>query len=142
KNCFMLSKYSRLIVIFLNEKQHQSNCIRKFCKEYNIELQDKPSSSPIHRLEETEDTDPPLNKETEQNDENLIIDDKQDSPAQITNVSQIYQAELMSIDPQISHKRKADQLLDEQASYDENTPATKKPLELLDQLDQLVANHN
>ncbi|CAF1455330.1 unnamed protein product [Adineta steineri] len=123
----MLSTYSRLIFIFLNEKQHQSNCIRKVCKEYNIELQDKTLSSPVYCLKEIENTDQPLNKETEQNDENLIIDNKQDNPEEITNVTQIFQAEPMSTDPQISHKRKADQLVDEQALYKENTPPTKKP---------------
>ncbi|CAF0767629.1 unnamed protein product [Adineta steineri] len=123
----MLSTYSRLIFIFLNKKQHQSNCIRKFCKEYNIELQDKTLSSPVYCLEVIENTDPPLNKETEQNDENLIIDNKQDSPEEITNVTQIFQAEPMSIDPQINHKRKADQLVDEQVSDNENAPPTKKP---------------
>ncbi|CAF1009503.1 unnamed protein product [Adineta steineri] len=123
----MLSTYSRLIFLILNEKQHQSNCIRKFCKEYNIELQDKPLSSPVYCLEEIENTDPPLNKETEQNDENLIIDNKQDRAEKITNVSQIFQVEPMSTDPQISHKRKADQLVDEQVLYNENTPPTKKP---------------
>ncbi|CAF1560249.1 unnamed protein product [Adineta steineri] len=115
-----------LYVYFLNEKQHQSNCIRKFCKEYNIELQDKSSSSPIDRLEEIENVDPPLNKETEQDDENLFIDKKQDSPTEMINVAQIIQAEPMSIDPQINHKRKADQLVDEQASDNENAPPTKK----------------
>ncbi|CAF4186156.1 unnamed protein product, partial [Adineta steineri] len=94
---------------------------------YNIELQDKPSLSPIHCLEEIENTDPPLNKETEQNDENLVIDNKQDSPEEITNVTQIFQAEPMSTDPQISHKRNANQLVDEQVLYNENTPPTKRP---------------
>ncbi|CAF4293166.1 unnamed protein product, partial [Adineta steineri] len=111
----------------LNEKQHQSNYIRKFCKECNIELEDEPSSSLIDRLEEIENIDPLLNKEIELNDENLFIDSKQDSPAEIRNISQIFQAEPMSTDPQISHKRNANQLLDEQASYDENTPPTKRP---------------
>ncbi|CAF1473967.1 unnamed protein product [Adineta steineri] len=82
-------------------------------KEYNIELQDKALSSPVYYLEEIENTDPPLNKEIERNDENLIIDNKQDSPEEITNVTQIFQGEPMSTDPQISHKRKADQLVDE-----------------------------
>ncbi|CAF4165015.1 unnamed protein product, partial [Adineta steineri] len=116
-----------LYVYFLNEKQHQSNCIRKFCKEYNIELQDKSSSSPIDRLEEIENVDPTLNNETEQDDENLIIDKKQDSPTEIINVAQIIQAEPMSIDPQINQKRKSDQLVDEQASDNENAPPPKKP---------------
>ncbi|CAF0872283.1 unnamed protein product [Adineta steineri] len=126
----MLSTYSRLTFIFLNEKQHQSNCIRKFCKEYNIELQDKTLSSPVCCLEEIENIDPPLNKETEQNDENLIIGNKQDNPEEITNVTQIFQAEPMSTDLHISHKRKADQLVDEQALYNENTPPTKKSTRL------------
>ncbi|CAF4763684.1 unnamed protein product, partial [Rotaria sp. Silwood2] len=30
-------------VYFSNDKQQQSNSIRRFCKEYNIELQNKPS---------------------------------------------------------------------------------------------------
>ncbi|CAF4108891.1 unnamed protein product [Adineta steineri] len=115
-----------LYVYFLNEKQHQSNCIRKFCKEYNIELEDKSSSTPIDRLEEIENVDPPLNKETEQDDENLFIDKKQDSPTEMINVAQIIQAEPMSIDPQINQKRKSDQLVDEQASDNENAPPTKK----------------
>ncbi|CAF1115809.1 unnamed protein product [Adineta steineri] len=93
----------------------------------NIELQDKPSSSPIHCLEEIENVDPPLNKETEQNDENLIIDKKQDSPTEIINMAQIIQTEPMSIDTQINHKRMADQIVDEQISDNENAPPTKKP---------------
>ncbi|CAF1444936.1 unnamed protein product [Adineta steineri] len=88
-----------LYIYLLNEKQHQSSCIRAFRKQYNIELQDKSSSSPIHRLKELENTDLPLNKEIEQNDENLIIDNKQDRPEEILNVSQIFQAERMSTDP-------------------------------------------
>ncbi|CAF4169922.1 unnamed protein product [Adineta steineri] len=74
-----------------------------------------------------ENIDPPLNKETEQDDENSIIDKKQDSSTEITNVAQIIQAEPMSIDPQINQKRKSDQLVDEQASDNENAPPTKKP---------------
>jgi hypothetical protein len=72
----------------------------------------------------------------------LIIDNKQGSPEEIPNVCQIIQAEPMSIDPQISHKRKADQLVDEQASDNENAPPKKNQLDQLDQLVQLVANHN
>ncbi|CAF2713622.1 unnamed protein product [Rotaria sp. Silwood2] len=39
-------------VYFLNDKQQQSNSIRRFCKEYNIELQDKPSPC-LNPLEQT-----------------------------------------------------------------------------------------
>ncbi|CAF1405605.1 unnamed protein product, partial [Adineta steineri] len=93
---------------------------------YNIELQDKPLLSPIYCLAETENTDPPFNKETEPNDENLIIDNKQDSPDEIPNVFIVIPGESMSTDLQISHKRKANQLVDEEASYNENILPTKK----------------
>ncbi|CAF4708623.1 unnamed protein product, partial [Rotaria sp. Silwood2] len=39
-------------VYFLNDKQQQSNSIRRFCKKYNIELQDKPSPC-LNPLEQT-----------------------------------------------------------------------------------------
>jgi hypothetical protein len=45
-----------LYVYLLNDKQQQSNSIRRFCKEYDIEIQDKPSSS-INQLEETTNND-------------------------------------------------------------------------------------
>ncbi len=41
---------------FLNDKQQQSNSIRRFCEEYNIELQDNLSPSP-NQLEETTNND-------------------------------------------------------------------------------------
>ncbi|CAF3338490.1 unnamed protein product [Rotaria sp. Silwood2] len=61
-----------LYVYFMNDKQQQSNVIRKFCKVYNIQLQDNPSSSNAALLEETKINDMYLNDRRENNEEQNI----------------------------------------------------------------------
>ncbi|CAF1478932.1 unnamed protein product [Rotaria sordida] len=61
-----------LYVYFMNDKQQQSNVIRKFCKVYNIQLQDNPSSSNAALLEETKINDTYLNDRRENNEEQNI----------------------------------------------------------------------
>ena len=50
-----------LYVYFLNDKQQQSNVIRRFCKEYNIEIQDNIPSLPNQTEEAANSTDNTLN---------------------------------------------------------------------------------
>ena len=58
-----------LYVYFMNDKQQQSSDIRKFCKVYNIQLQDNPSSSNTVLLKETKINDTYLNDRRENNEE-------------------------------------------------------------------------
>ncbi len=61
-----------LYVYFLNDKQQQSNNIRRFCKEYNIELQDKLSPSP-NQFEETTNNDTLDLDEPENSEHDLTV---------------------------------------------------------------------
>jgi hypothetical protein len=65
-----------LYVYFLNDKQKESNIIRRFFKEYKIEIQDKPSSS-INELEETTNSDTSNLDELENDDLDLVVVSKQ-----------------------------------------------------------------
>ncbi|CAF1547052.1 unnamed protein product, partial [Rotaria sordida] len=56
----------------MNDKQQQSNVIRKFCKVYNIQLQDNSSSSNAALLEETKINDTYLNDRRENDEEQNI----------------------------------------------------------------------
>jgi hypothetical protein len=106
-----------LYVYLMNDKQQQSNNIRKFCKEYNIELEDKLSSSSVVRSEETKNSDADLTDMHEQyNSEEMCSEVQVPTP------------EPMTTDQQPTHKRKADQLLDSELLPEENVPPPKRTL--------------
>ncbi|CAF3653232.1 unnamed protein product [Rotaria sp. Silwood1] len=114
----------------MNDKQKQSNKIRRFCKEYNIELQDESSLSSNPRYERTENYEASLN-----NDGGITVMYEQNVHQQIFNEVQILPFQSIASDQQSIHKRKADEICDLEPSPEENTPLTKKLSELL------VENH-
>ncbi|CAF3978563.1 unnamed protein product, partial [Rotaria magnacalcarata] len=76
-----------LYAYFLNDKQQQSNNIRRFCKEYNIELRNKPPASFDQLATKTNNNtlDP---DELENSDHDLIIDSEEKNTAIIHNEDQ------------------------------------------------------
>ncbi|CAF4941692.1 unnamed protein product, partial [Rotaria sp. Silwood1] len=101
----------------MNDKQKQSNKIRKFCKEYNIELHDKPSLSSNSRYEGTENYEASLN-----NDGGITVIYEQNVDKQIFNEVQILPSQSIASDKQTIHKRKPDEICDLEQSPEENTP--------------------
>ncbi|CAF4921211.1 unnamed protein product [Rotaria sp. Silwood1] len=79
----------------MNDKQKQSNKIRRFCKEYNIELQDESSLSSNPRYERTENYEASLN-----NDGGITVMYEQNVHQQIFNEVQILPFQSIASDQQ------------------------------------------
>jgi hypothetical protein len=114
-----------LYAYFFNDKQQQSNSIRRFCREYNIELQDKPSSS-LNQLEETTNNNTLDIDEPENTDHDLTVVSKENNNEKVDDESQISTPDLVPIKRSTTRKRKADQLIDSQNIDEENIPPPKK----------------
>ncbi|CAF1294026.1 unnamed protein product [Rotaria sordida] len=93
----------------MNDKYQQSNIIRRFCKEYNIEVQDKPILTSVSRSERIENNE-------------LLVD------GDTTNDNNIHVLQFSPISPdqQSPSKRKANQIYESEQSLTENYPPTKK----------------
>jgi hypothetical protein len=120
-----------LYVYFMNDKLQQSNNIRKFCKEYNIALQDKPSSSSISRFEETENNNGLINHENKNTDVDSTIMYEHNSNGPTLSDIQVSASEPIATDQQAIRKRKVDQLLDSEVLREQNGPPTKKNTRVL-----------
>ncbi|CAF1996641.1 unnamed protein product [Rotaria magnacalcarata] len=115
-----------LYAYFLNDKQQQSNSIRRFCKEYNIELQSKPSAS-LNQLATKTNNNTLDPDELENSDHNSIIDSEEKNTAIIHDEDQTSLTIFVPNNPRPASKRKADQLIDPQNIDKENAPTTKRP---------------
>ena len=114
-----------LYVYFLNDKQQQSNSIRRFFKEYNIELPDKLSRS-VSPLEESMNDNKLDLDESENSDHVLTVVNEEKNNEVIRDESSISITKPRSVTRQTTHKRKADQLIDPENTGEENTPPTKR----------------
>ncbi|CAF5018301.1 unnamed protein product, partial [Rotaria sp. Silwood1] len=109
-----------LYVYFLNDKQQQSNTIRRFCKEYNIELQHNfsPSANSLEEISNnnTSNFDEPQHTIlTEQNNNEIVSDQFSiavSNPRPTTRPNNC--------------ERKAAELIDSANSGEKNTSPTKK----------------
>ncbi|CAF1446960.1 unnamed protein product [Rotaria sordida] len=106
-------------------KQQQSNSISRFCKGYNIELQDKLSPF-INQLEETTNSNTLDLYEPENDDHDLTVVTEGKNNEVIHDESSISTPHLHPVIRQNAYKRKADQLIDPENTGEENAPSTKK----------------
>ncbi|CAF1380950.1 unnamed protein product [Rotaria sp. Silwood1] len=111
-----------LYVYFLNDKQQPSNIIRRFCKEYNIEIQENLPSLANQNEEAADSTnntfsyDVPEDITADQEKENKNTSDQLSTPA----------SNPQPITNQNSRKRKPARLTDPLTNDEQNTPPTKK----------------
>lgn len=120
-----------LYVYFLNDKQQQSNSIRRFCKEYDIQLQDKLLPS-LSQLEEATNSDTLDLDEPENSEHDLIIVAEEKNNEVIRDESPVSTTHPVPIIRQNAHKRKTDQLIDSENTDEEYTPPTKKTIRSTD----------
>jgi hypothetical protein len=114
-----------LYAYFFNDKQQQSNSIRRFCKEYNIELHDKPNSS-VNQLEETTNNNTLNLDEPENDDVDLVVVSKQQNYESANDEAHISPSHLEPVNRPTTRKRKVDQLIDSPNIDEENTPPPRK----------------
>ncbi len=114
-----------LYVYFFNDKQQQSNSIRRLCKEYNIELHDKPNSS-VNQLEETTNNNTSNLDEPENDDLDLVVVSKQQNYENVDDEAHISPSDPEPVNRPTTRKRKADQLIDSPNIDEENIPPPRK----------------
>ena len=114
-----------LYVYFFNDKQQQSNNIRRFCKEYNIEIQEKSPPSPAE-LRETEDNDALHTHESEYGDDASTTISEEQSHEKICDEVQISTPIPLQTIQEATNKRKAEHIIDPQDADEENTPPRKQ----------------
>ncbi|CAF1255701.1 unnamed protein product [Rotaria sordida] len=91
----------------MNDKQQQSYIIRKFCKVYNIQLHDNPSSVYIVSLEKTEINDVySTNRHENEKEQNMS------NEVQMRTSIEQTQFELIPFEQQPTRKSKSDEKLD------------------------------
>jgi hypothetical protein len=139
-------------VYFLNEKQQQSNSIRRFCNEYNIEIQDKPSV-PINPLEEITNDDisnfdePHESSNLDQPDDissfdkpddisnfdesdgcnlDLVVPSKKQTYESTHDKTHLSQSNAKTSNHRVNRKRKSDQFMNSTAIDQENAPPRKR----------------
>jgi len=96
-----------LYVYFMNDKQQQSNIIRKNCEVYNIQLHDNPSSSYIVSLEKTEINDVySTNRHENEKEQNMS------NEVQMRTSIEQTQFELIPFEQQPTRRRKSYEKLD------------------------------
>ncbi|CAF4552687.1 unnamed protein product [Rotaria sp. Silwood2] len=123
-----------LCIYLLHDKQQQSSNIRRFCKEYNIDLQDQsllssdlPSDlSPDRLPEKTQNKETSIDNYTASNDYGLTTVHEQNDSDQFANQVQIIPSQLAPTNIQPTQKRKANQIDDSEQLFEENNPPTKK----------------
>ncbi|CAF4346441.1 unnamed protein product [Rotaria socialis] len=140
-----------LCVYLLHDKQQQSSNIRRFCKEYNIELQDQsslssdlPSDLPLDHLpdrlldrlpdrlpEQTQNKATSINNYTASNNDGLTIIHKQNDSDRFRNQIHIIPSQLTLTNLRPTQKRKANQIDDSEQLIEENNPPTKKSFDTI-----------
>ena len=119
---------SRFLYVYLmNDKYQQSNIIRRFCKEYNIEVQDKPILTSVSRSERIENNELLVDGDTTNDNNALTNSHEQNNSKQISDQIHVLQFLPISPDQQSPSKRKANQIYESEQSLTENYPPTKKP---------------
>ncbi|CAF3332358.1 unnamed protein product [Rotaria sp. Silwood2] len=123
-----------LYVYLLHDKQLQTSNIRRFCKEYNIELEDQSLVSsdlasdrpPDHPPEQTKSKEASISNDTTSTDEGLIVIHEQNDSDQFTYQIPIIPSQPTSTNLPPTQKRKANQIDDSDQLLEENNPPTKK----------------
>ncbi len=112
-------------VYFLNDKQQQSNSIRRFCKEYDIEIQDTPSVS-TNPLEEITNDDISNFDASDHSNLDLAVPSKKQIYGSKRNEVHLSQSSEETSSLRFNRKRKSDQFTNSTTIDQENAPPRKR----------------
>ena len=114
-----------LYMYLLADKGQQSTVIRRFCKEYNIQLPDK-SALKINYRRGIKSNNSVPNNDTMNHDGALTVLQEDNSSEQVPDKTHTIQFESVSSHHQSQSKRKIDEANDLEPTSNENNPPCKR----------------
>ena len=107
------------------DKGQQSNVIRRFCKEYNIQLPDKPVLK-INYRQGIKSSNSMLDSDKTDHDDVLTVLQEENNNEQLPDDTQLTQCEYASSHQQNPAKRKIDEMNNLEPMSNENNPPCKR----------------
>ncbi|CAF4760669.1 unnamed protein product [Rotaria magnacalcarata] len=114
-----------LYVYLMVDKGQQSNVIRRFCKEYNIQLPDKPVLK-INYRQGIKSSNSVLDNDKTDHDDVLTVLQEENNNEQLPDNTQLTQCESVSSNQQSPAKRKIDEMNNLEPMSNENNPPCKR----------------